>query len=105
MLESPLTRQVAVSCPGLHCSLAGITWHDSLGRPHDLTREARSTPSEIALKMRRSTEWVLREIRAGRLYPVVRHNLRYIEVYHCAIDDYYIRMTAAHNAAAAKGSA
>lgn len=92
--HSPLTIPVAVTCPGLTCTQAGIYWRDSLNREHDLSREPKCTPGEIALMMRRSTEWVLRKIRAGELYPYVRHNERYIEVYVCGVPDYYTRHTA-----------
>lgn len=70
-----------------------MLWRNSLGQEFDLAREAKHVPSEVATKMRRSTEWVLRQIRAGALYPIVVHNGRFVEVYECAIADYYHRHT------------
>lgn len=81
------------TCPGLTCSERGMVWRNSLGQEFDLSREAKHVPGEVALKMRRSTEWVLRKIRAQELYPVVYHNPRFVEVYDCAIVDYYMRHT------------
>ena len=80
----------------------GIFWRDSLGREHDLSREPKSTPGEVATAMRRSTAWVLREIRMGNLFPIVRHNLRFIEVYECGLADYYLRHTVGASAAGAQ---
>lgn len=70
-----------------------MIWRNSLGEEFDLTKEAKRTPGEIALRVRRSTDWVLRKVRAGEIYPVIAHNPRFIEIYDCAVADYYIRHT------------
>jgi hypothetical protein len=81
------------TCPGLTCSERGMLWTNSLGQEFDLSAQPKHVPGEVAIKMRRSTEWVLRKIRAAELYPVVYHNPRFVEVYDCAIADYYHRHT------------
>lgn len=79
------------SCPGLSISPQGVRWVDSLGAEHDLMREERMSPGELALVAKRSPEWILRLIRAGELYPVLRINPRTLEVWRCSYDDYLVR--------------
>lgn len=78
-------------CPGLALTESSITWIDSRGAAHDLLRERRYSPCEAARLMGRSTEWVLRKIRAGELYPTCRYNLRTIEIWQCGLEDYVAR--------------
>lgn len=80
-------------CEGLTCTERGIFWRNSLSQEFNLAHEARVTPGEAAIKMKRSTEWVLRRIRDGALYPVVYLNPRCVEIYACGITDYYTRHT------------
>ena len=81
------------TCPGLDCSARGIFWRNSLGQECDLSKEGRFAAGEVALLMNRSAEWVLRQVRAGELYPVITHNQRSVEIYGCAVADYYARHT------------
>lgn len=80
-----------LQCPGLDIGPAGVLFVDSIGRTHDLETDRRYSPGEAAISMKRSPEWVLREIRARNLYPVIYHNERSVELYDCAIKDYYAR--------------
>ena len=68
-------------------------WKNSLGQEIDLSREARFVPKDVATRMRRSTEWVRRKIREKELFPIIIHSEQFIEVYECAIVDYYHRHT------------
>jgi hypothetical protein len=79
------------TCPGLTVNKDGVIWRDSLGHEFDLAKEKRISPGEAATKMKRSTEWVLRKIRANELYPHVYYNPRLVEVWACALDDYLVR--------------
>jgi len=83
--------QAPKQCPGLSITPEGVTWVDSLNRAHNLERERLLSTGEVATEMKRSVDWVLRAIRDGELYPVLHHNPRNIEVYGCAIRDYYAR--------------
>lgn len=80
-------------CPGLSGTAAGMVWRNSIGQVFDLATEKKHTPGEVATQMRRSSEWVLRKVREKQLYPVVQHNERFVEIYACAIADYYHRHT------------
>ena len=94
MPDSVATHAASVAprtCPGLSVTSAGVFWRDSLGREFDLLREKRLSPGEAALKMNRSSEWVLRRIRDNQLYPHVYFTQRTVELWQCAIDDYLIR--------------
>lgn len=79
------------TCPGLSISPHGVRWVDSLGCEHDLLRSERMSPGELAIIAKRSPEWILRLIRAGELYPVLRINPRTLEVWRCSYDDYLVR--------------
>lgn len=95
---TPLAQSLAPrACPGLTVTAAGVRWCDSLGREFDLLSEPRLSPGATALKMNRSAEWVLRQVRAGQLYPHVYFNERTVEIWACAIDDYLIRAIAKDN--------
>lgn len=71
-------------------------WTNSRGQQFDLSVEKRYSPGEAAMKMRRSTEWVLRLVRSGELSPVCRLNCRTVEIYDCAISDFYARRIEIH---------
>lgn len=83
-----------------------LTWINSRGEVIDLATAKVITIGECAQRMRRSTEWVLRKIRAGELYPVLRHNARSVEVFEPAISDWLDRAsaTAAKNVSGATPS-
>jgi len=78
-------------CPGLTITSAGIHFTDSLGRLHDLEHDKQMTPGEVALKLGRSSEWVLRQIRSRELYPVLYYNPRNVTVFACAVGDFICR--------------
>lgn len=84
------------SCPGLSLTATGILWRDSLGREFDLLKEKRLSPGDVALRLNRSTEWVLRKIRSNELYPHVYFNPRLVEVFECALGDYLARNMGRH---------
>lgn len=88
-------------CPGLSASERGVFWRNSLGQEFDLAAQPRLSPGDVALKVKRSAEWVLRKVRAKQLYPVIYHNARSVEIYECAITDYYHRHTQGVSNAAA----
>lgn len=88
-----MASDVVRLCPGLQFSPEGMLWINSLNQEIDLKKEPKLSPGETAIRMKRSTEWVLQQIRKSELYPVVSHNPRFLEVYECAITDYYARHT------------
>jgi methionyl-tRNA formyltransferase len=79
------------TCPGLSVSATGLFWRDTLGREFNLLTEKRLSPGEAAIRLNRSTEWVLRKIRANELYPHVYFNPRLVEVWECGLSDYIVR--------------
>jgi methionyl-tRNA formyltransferase len=79
------------TCPGLTLSSGGCFWRDSSGTEHDLLKSKRVSPGEAAIHLNRSTEWVLRKIRANELFPVVYYNPRSVEVWVCGLDDFVAR--------------
>lgn len=84
-----------VSCPGLKVTAnAGVFFTDSLGRVHDLERSRTVSPKEAAADSRlcgAPVAEVLRMIRAGELYPVMKRNERVILIFECALTDWRAR--------------
>jgi hypothetical protein len=99
--SNPATASIPKSCPGLSCDERGARWRNSIGQEFDLATEKLLSVGEVALATRRSTEWVLRKIREGELYPVVFHNARLVEVYACAVTDLRVRHIGGGSSAAA----
>jgi len=66
---------------------------DAAGQLHDLGTEKRLRPKEVAADTRvaLTPEDVRGLIAAGELYPVFRRNARRIEVFACAIGDWWLR--------------
>lgn len=85
------------TCPGLSIGTDGVIFVDSIGRAHDLEQVKRLGTGEVAMQMKCHVETVLRRIRDNELYPVVYVNPRVVEVYECAVNDFYARRLAADN--------
>lgn len=80
-------------CPGLKRTARGAMFKDAAGQLHDLGTEKRLRPKEVAADTRvaLTPEDVRGLIAAGELYPVFRRNARRIEVFACAIGDWWLR--------------
>jgi len=82
-------------CPGLTVTVnAGVTFIDSLRRVHDLANERTLSPKEAASDARlggMSAKTVLRLIRRGEIYPILRRNRRVFLVFDCALTDWRLR--------------
>lgn len=85
-------------CPGLKVTAnSGISFTDSLGRVHDLEREATLRPKQAAADPRLcglSPDDVRAAVAAGELYPVIRRNARVILIFDCALTDWRARQLA-----------
>lgn len=101
-MPDPKAAQIGIqSCPGLTLDRSGVIFVDSLGRAHDLETEKRLSTGEVAMRMTCHPETVLRRIREKEIYPVVYINARVVEIYECAVNDFFARKLASDNAAAA----
>lgn len=78
-------------CRNLSITPGAVTWTDSTGARHDLLAERVLSPGEAARALDRSTSWVLRRVRRGEIYPVLRANARSLEIFACALADYRAR--------------
>lgn len=90
-------------CHGLKPTTnAGTSFTDTLRRVYDLEREKLLRPKEAAADPRMagaSTSEVLRLVRIGELYPVLRRNARVILIFDCALTDWRLRqLTPVHAA-------
>lgn len=74
---------------------AAHIWTDSLGNRHDLTTAPLLSIGETAQRMKCSKWTVRRRIALKELAPVFRHNSNSIEVYECALPDYFARKLSA----------
>jgi hypothetical protein len=93
------SRVGILPCPGLR----GGLFTDSQGRRFDLAHELRKRPKEAAADQRLqgfSEKAIRRLITAGQLYPVFRRNARVIEIFDCAIADWFARQLPAIRATA-----
>ena len=81
-------------CPGLKITRAGVLFTDSLGRVHDLEKSATMSPKEASADPRMCgmpVDEILRQIRIGTFYPVLRRNARVILIFDCALTDWRAR--------------
>ena len=82
-------------CHGLKPTTnAGTSFTDTLRRVYDLERERLLRPKEASAEPRMagaSTSEILRLVRAGELYPVLRRNARVILIFDCALTDWRLR--------------
>lgn len=95
-----------LECRGLKRTRnAGISWTDSEGTVHDLTRSGTATRTLTLAEVAAAADLVdvgfgtyeaARELyRSGRLYPVLRVNARVIRVFACALPDFRRRQIGA----------
>jgi hypothetical protein len=87
------------TCPGLTVDPeTGVCFTDSLERVYNLEREKTLRPKEAASDERLGrppVKAVLRMIRVGELYPVLRRNARTILIFDCALTDWRARQLGA----------
>lgn len=90
-----MNKNRIIPCPGLKITTnAGISFTDSLKRVHDLEREKWFRPKQAASDERlggMSVPEVLRAIRDGDIYPVLRRNARVVLIFDCALTDWKAR--------------
>lgn len=79
------------TCPGLAIGDEGLVWIDSLGHQHRLASAKRVSLGAVATRLGRDVKTVRRYITDGKLYPVVRHSTREVELYDVGVDDYLAR--------------
>ncbi len=95
-----------LDCRGLKRTRnAGISWTDSEGTVHDLTRSGSATRTLTLAEAGDAADLAdvgfgtyeaARELyRSGRLYPVLRVNARVIRVFACALPDFRRRQLGA----------
>lgn len=82
-------------CPGLKVTAnAGVSFTDCLKRVYDLEKQEMLRPKEAAADVRMCgmpVGEILREIRRGGIYPVLRRNRRVILLFDCALTDWKAR--------------
>lgn len=83
------------ACPGLKRTARGAMFKDAAGTWHDLGTEKRLRPKEVSADTRVSlTPADVRTlISSGEIYPVFRRNARRIEVFACAVADWWLRQS------------
>lgn len=84
-----------VPCPGLKVTRSsGVFFTDCLKRVYDLEKEKTLRPKEAAADERlcgTHPREILRLVRAGKIYPVMRLNARTILIFDCALTDWRAR--------------
>jgi len=92
-------------CPGLSVVRGRLTFTGCTGLQYDLTTEPALSTFDASKEMRVHPETMLRQVRAGELYPVIYVNQRTILIYRCAITDFYLRNTCGASHLMKKGRA
>lgn len=78
-------------CPRLSIKPGSVFFTDATGGVHDLLTDKLLSPGEAALRLNRSRSWILQQVRASQLYPVLRTNSRDVQIFACALVDYRAR--------------